>query len=498
MNTTDFENRLHFDNSYAALPDEFYQRCEPAKVPAPNLIAFNFELADEMGLKLKGLSDNDLACHFSGNCLFEGSEPLAQAYAGHQFGSFVSQLGDGRAILLGEIVNETNRRYFMQLKGSGRTYFSRGGDGKSALGPVLREYIVSEAMHHLGIPTTRALAMVTTGENVFRQTGSIPGGIMTRVASSFIRVGSFEYFFARKDFENLKKLADYAISLHYPEAEKAHNKYLEFFRQVALRQAELVPQWMSVGFIHGVMNTDNTSICGETIDYGPCAFMDEYDPDTVFSSIDMHGRYRFINQGSIIGWNLTSLANCLSSFMADDSEEAKKLYIGVLEEFQQHFMNNWRGGMYKKLGLQQHQESDFDLTNGFLDILQTEKVDYTLAFRYLADTIAENDRQARFFSLFPAESKISDWLSQYRDRLKGEQCSPEDITQRMNGVNPAFIPRNHRIEQAIKAAEEESSYDKVHTLIELLKTPYTEQDEYAEYMNPPKKHERVLQTFCGT
>lgn len=499
MNTTILQESSHFDNTYATLPEAFYQNSTPDKVPAPQLIAFNSSLASDIGIDFENMSEDELVCYFSGNCLFNGSVPLAQAYAGHQFGSFVNQLGDGRAILLGEIVNNKNKRYCIQLKGSGRTHFSRGGDGKSALGPVIREYIVSEAMHALGIPTTRALAMVSSGEKVWRQSGMIPGGIMTRVASSFLRVGSFEYFLARKDLGNLKQLADYAIAIHFPECREAQNPYLDFFRQVCLRQAQLVPRWMTVGFIHGVMNTDNTSICGETIDFGPCAFMEAYDPNTVFSSIDMHGRYSFINQGSIIGWNLTSLANCLSPLISDDQDNAKQLYIGVLEEFRDHFMHNWREGMLQKIGLLRREEQDVDLLNAFLDILHAEQIDYTLAFRFLGDVTSNNSRQERFTALFPQTTKSSAWLSQWRSRLTREQASPDQISNQMNHINPAFIPRNHKIEQAIKEAEETSnSFGRVHTLLEILKKPYEEQEEYREYMSPAEEHERVLQTFCGT
>lgn len=498
MNTADQNKSFDFDNSFANLADSFYQRCSPDPVPAPQLIEFNRELAHEMGLHLDKFGPTDLAGYFSGNALFDGSEPLAQAYAGHQFGSFVSQLGDGRAILLGEVINNDGRRYCIQLKGSGRTRFSRGGDGKSALGPVIREYIISEAMHHLGVPTTRALAMVSTGEKVSRQNGMLPGGIMTRVASSFLRVGSFEYFFSRNDLKSLKQLTDYAISLHYPDAAGTKNPPLEFFRQVSLRQARLVSKWMRVGFIHGVMNTDNTSICGETIDYGPCAFMEAYNPNTVFSSIDIHGRYSFINQGSIIGWNLTSLANCLSPLIADDRELAQQLYIPVLEEFRDLFMSSWRKGMFEKLGLTNCEENDIELLNSFLDILQTEEIDYTLAFRFLADAVTGSNTDERFSALFPDNSTSTQWLEKWRNRLGREKDDPDAISRRMNLVNPAFIPRNHRVEQAISEAEGSNTFNKAHTLLAILKTPYTEQAEHAAYMQAANEHERVLQTFCGT
>lgn len=461
------------------------------------MICFNDKLADELNIQFKHLSEQQLADYFSGNTLFTEEDPIAMAYAGHQFGSFVSQLGDGRAVMLGEIITPDKTPYSIQLKGSGRTRFSRGGDGKSALGPVIREYIVSEAMHSLGVPTTRALAMVTTGDMVWRQTGNLPGGILTRAASGFIRIGTFEYFYAREDTDALKQLADYAIARHYPKAAQADNPYLAFFEMICKKQAALVPKWMNIGFIHGVMNTDNTAISGETIDYGPCAFMDHYDPNTVFSSIDMHGRYRFINQGSILAWNMSSFGNCLLSFFHEDEEQAKILYHQILENLQRDFLSNWRTGMAKKLGLTASEEDDADLLSSFLDILQKQETDYTLAFRYLSDHTSQPS-SLRFQKLFTDFVPIQQWLERWQQRLKKEEVSLGEISSRMNGVNPAFIPRNHRIEKAIQLAENNGNFEETFRLIKILNNPYEEQPEFSDYMKPPEPEERVLQTFCGT
>jgi uncharacterized protein YdiU (UPF0061 family) len=489
---------IGLDNTYIQLPASFYQMAQPAHVPQPSLIYFNHDLAELLGIDLSDLSDAEIAQYLSGNVLFADAQPIAMAYAGHQFGSFVSQLGDGRAILLGEKVTGTNHRYDIQLKGSGVTAFSRRGDGKSALGPVLREYIVSEAMHALGIPTTRALAMVTTGEDVVRQSGALPGAILTRVASGFVRVGTFEYFFARNDMNAVRQLADYTISRHYPEAKQADNPYLAFFQMVCTKQAILIPRWMEVGFIHGVMNTDNTSICGETIDYGPCAFMDEYDPNTVFSSIDIHGRYRFIHQGSIIAWNLSSLGNCLLPFFSNDQKKAEQHYQETLETLQENFLDNWRYGMNKKLGLETLEPDDIELLKSFLDILQDQSVDYTLSFRYLADNVGRSDMSQRFNELFPEPAPVTTWLQDWNARLEKEQKASEKIIATMNSINPAFIPRNHLVERAIHLAEQKSNFDEVYKLIEILANPYTEQQNNADYMLPPEPDQKVHQTFCGT
>ncbi|WP_051309047.1 protein adenylyltransferase SelO [Desulfogranum japonicum] len=487
-----------FDNTYIRLQEKFFHHCNPDKVPQPRLICFNNELADHLNLRLQGLSDMDLAGYFSGNMLFADSEPIAMAYAGHQFGSFVPQLGDGRAILLGEIVTLKGKRYDIQLKGSGRTRWSRGGDGKSALGPVIREYIVSEAMHALGVPTTRALAMVTTGEEVLRQTGKLPGGILTRVASGYMRIGTFEYFLARNDLEAIGQLADYAIRRHYPEAARDENPYISFFKQVCDRQAALVAKWMQLGFIHGVMNTDNTSICGETIDYGPCAFMDEYDHNTVFSSIDIHGRYRYGNQGGIILWNLSSLAHCLFHLFDEDEDTSRSLYTPILEHTQVQFLHNWQQGMLKKVGLNKVEEKDIELVENYLDILREQNVDYTLAFRYLADNINRNTLSGRYSALFKRPEELDNWMLQWKKRLLRESASGANIVSLMNRTNPAYIPRNHRVEKAIQQAEKENRFEEIQRFMDVLKNPFSEQPDTAEYMLPPTTEERVLQTFCGT
>jgi protein adenylyltransferase len=487
-----------FDTTYIQLPEKFYQRQRPDHVPTPQLIRFNSKLAEEMGLRFEMMDKDQLARYFSGNRLFADAEPIAMAYAGHQFGSFVSQLGDGRAVLLGEIVDPHGKRYDIQLKGSGRTVFSRGGDGKSPLGPVIREYIVSEAMHCLGVPTTRALAMVGTGEDVWRQTGKLPGGILTRVSSGYVRIGTFEYFFARNDLEAIRQLADYAINRHFPEIHDTDNPYLSFFQEVGERQASLVARWMQLGFIHGVMNTDNTAICGETIDYGPCAFMDEYNQNKVFSSIDMHGRYRFVNQGSIILWNLSSLSNCLMHLFDTDKEKAKQSFLQVLEKTQQVFLQRWLQGIGYKLGLQTVEDDDIDLIKGYLDILSDQKADYTLAFRYLADNVGEDTVSDRYEQLFSHPEKPHRWIQAWRIRLTREKQSPEEIVSFMNRTNPAFIPLNHRVEKAIHMAERENSFEETHRLIDILANPYEEQPGAVEYMLPPKPEEQVQQTFCGT
>ncbi len=487
-----------FENTYSKLPEKFYHPCCPAQVPYPELLCFNQELAEQLGLEVKGLHPIELAAYFSGNKLFADSTPIAMAYAGHQFGNFVHQLGDGRAILLGEIVNNEAKRYYIQLKGSGRTRWSRGGDGKSALGPVIREYIVSEAMHALGVPTTRALAMVVTDEQVLRQTGQLPGGILTRVASGYIRIGTFEYFLARQDVNAITQLADYAITRHYPELAEEPNPYISFFKRVCEKQGALVAQWMQLGFIHGVMNTDNSSISGETIDYGPCAFMDEYDPDTVFSSIDAQGRYRYNNQGAIILWNLSSLGNCLLHLFDDDKERASAQCTEILEHTWHHFLHNMQEMMLGKLGLQKTEAEDFELVRSYLDILHNQQVDFTLAFRYLADNINGDSLSKRFAALFKQPEALTDWMVQWRQRLAREPGSSTAIATFMNTTNPAYIPRNHRVEKAIQLAEQNNNYAEVHRLIDILKHPFTEQPDAVEYMVPPKPEERVLQTFCGT
>ncbi len=474
-------------NSYARLPGHFYARVEPAAVPAPTLLAWNASLAAELGLEGLGGDEERLARWFGGNELPPGAEPIALAYAGHQFGQFVPQLGDGRAVLLGERLDASGRRRDIQLKGSGRTPFSRMGDGKSSLGPVIREYVVSEAMHALGVPTTRALAAVATGERVFRD-AAFPGGVFTRVAASHIRVGTFEYFAARGDAEAVKTLADYAIDRHYPEAREAQAPCRAFYRAALERQARLVAAWMGVGFIHGVMNTDNTAVSGETLDYGPCAFMDEFSFDKVFSSIDHHGRYAYGQQGNIAHWNLARLADCL--LLIDDDRDA---WQAELERFPALFESEWLGRMARKLGLATDEEDDADLIGDWLACLQRQGLDYTLSFRRLADRLqagANADGGA-------GASAFGEFEDRWRSRIAREGRDAEAVRAAMNAVNPVYIPRNHQVERAIALAIA-GDLSVFRDLNEVLRRPFEEQPQFADYAEPPQPEERVTRTFCGT
>lgn len=479
-----------FDNSYTRLPDEFYQRINPVPVSSPGLIRLNTPLAAELGLNLPE-NDAELAALFAGNTLFAGSDPIAQAYAGHQFGHFVPQLGDGRAVLLGEVVNDTGTRFDIQLKGSGQTPFSRNGDGRSPLGPVLREYIVSEAMHALGIPTSRSLAMVSTGEEVRRET-VLPGAVLTRVAASHVRVGTFEYFAARKNTAAVIQLADYAIDRHYPHCREAANPYAALFEAVCHAQARLVAGWMTIGFIHGVMNTDNTTISGETIDFGPCAFMDSYNPEAVFSSIDHQGRYAYNNQPTIAQWNMACFGGCLVPLLHPEEDAAHEKGQAILDSFTPVFKEAYQGAMCRKIGLRTHGDHDFDLVRGLLTLMHRDHVDFTNVFRLLGTS------DTAFAALFSSGDTVREWLKAWQARLTELGTDLEDARQTMHHVNPAFIPRNHRVEEAIRAAEDHGDYGPTHRLIEVLTAPYADQPENAAYMAPPKPDEMVHQTFCGT
>jgi uncharacterized protein YdiU (UPF0061 family) len=471
---------MNLDNSYARLPENFHAIVEPDRVAAPSMLAWNQKLAVELGLDSLVNDETELAGIFSGSIRPPGVQAIAMAYAGHQFGHFAPQLGDGRAALLGEVVADDGNRYDIQLKGSGRTQFSRGGDGKSWLGPVLREYILSEAMHKLEVPTTRALAAVTTGETVYRET-SKPGAVFTRVASSHLRVGTFEYFAARSDIDSLSTLVDYAIDRHYPDAKAEEDPLVGFYRRTAERQAELVAHWMAVGFIHGVMNTDNTSISGETIDYGPAAYMDEFRSDKVFSSIDRQGRYAYANQAPVAQWNLARLAETLLMLGA-----AKAELEAILVEFSSHYERCYLDLMRPKLGLLDAQEGDHELVNSWLDHLQNNELDYTLSFRELAQRVASSD-----------EPSFGEFELRWRQRIGQQKNTPAEIAKLMNSVNPLFIPRNHRVEQAINQAVtgDLSVFEELNTV---LSQPYLEQPKLAHYAEAPEWHERVTQTFCGT
>ncbi|MEZ4873128.1 MAG: YdiU family protein [Bdellovibrionales bacterium] len=472
---------IQFDNTYIDLPDSFYERVKPAKFSNPKLIQFNESLAVELGLDFQGVSDKDLALIFSGQKLIPGSEPVALAYAGFQFGHPVPQLGDGRAHLLGE-----TRGHDIQLKGSGPTRFSRGGDGKSALGPVLREYIVSEAMHHLGVPTSRALCAVTTGEMVRRQAGLEPGGVFTRVAKSHIRVGTFQYFAFKNDVDAIKKLIDYTIRRHYPSLlalTTYREKAIELVKQVIELQSTLVAQWSGLGFIHGVMNTDNCSIAGITIDYGPCAFLDEFEFQKVFSSIDRGGRYSYFNQVPIAKWNILRLVDCLLPLIDEDLEKASQV---VENEIFEHFgrFDYKRMQMYaQKLGIKDYVDADDELIMTFLQYLEDEKLDFTLAFRNLKELFKGVQE------FYPSTPDLQKFLVAWRARVKNVDL--------LDQINPVYIPRNHHIQQAIESAYA-GEMNPFYTLLKVYADPFNSKSEYLAFQSPPSVSEKVHETFCGT
>jgi len=488
--------RFAFDNTYARELEGFYVTWKAAQVARPGLVKLNRELAEELGLDAAALDSDEGARIFAGNEIPEGAVPLAQAYAGHQFGGFVPQLGDGRALLLGEVIDRNGCRRDVQLKGSGRTPFSRAGDGRAALGPVLREYLIGEAMHALGIPTTRALAAVLTGEPVFREEGPLPGAVLTRVAASHIRVGSFQFFAARGEQAKVGRLADYAIDRHYPELKDHANPYLGLLERVCDSQAALVASWMHVGFIHGVMNTDNMAISGETIDYGPCAFMDHYDPSTVFSSIDTHGRYAYANQPRIAQWNLARLAETLVALIDADEKRAIARASEVVNAFPEKYERHWLKGMRAKLGLFTEDEADLNLATRFLAAMEGKNVDYTLAFRYLADAVLGREEPIR--ALFADPSAYDVWSGHWRARLAREAVAPLVRAQAMRRASPAFIPRNHRVEEALSAAVERGDYAPFATLLNILSRPFDDQPEYAAFAEPAPEGRGCYRTFCGT
>jgi len=487
---------LALDNSYSTLPDRFFARVRPTTVAAPRMIKFNHQLAAELGI------DSDLdseagAAIFAGNAVPEGANPISMAYAGHQFGNFVPQLGDGRAILLGEVIDRNGVRRDIQLKGAGRTPYSRGGDGRAAIGPVLREYLVSEAMHALGIPTTRALAAVTTGDQVMRET-VLPGAVLTRVAASHIRVGTFQFFAARGDVEGLRALADYTIDRLYPDLKFEAHPYLALLRGVAERQASLIARWLGIGFIHGVMNTDNSSISGETIDFGPCAFMDAYDPATVFSSIDRGGRYAYQNQAGIAQWNIARLAETLLPLIDEDTDKAVEAANQVVIDFAGLFTKAWFDVMRRKLGLATEEDGDGELIQSLLDLLQANEVDFTRAFRALSEA-ADEPAAGAFIGLFPEPNGPRLWLDGWRTRSAGEATNASARTAAMRAVNPVYIPRNHLIEETIQAAIERDDFQPFETLLDVLAHPYEKRNAVPErYELPATPEERVLKTFCGT
>jgi uncharacterized protein YdiU (UPF0061 family) len=488
---------FRFDNTYARLPARFYAAVAPTTVKGPRVVKVNGPLADLLGLDPEVLASSEGAELLAGNTLPEGAASVALAYAGHQFGNFVPQLGDGRAILLGEILGKDGKRRDLQLKGAGRTPFSRGGDGRAALGPVLREYVVSEAMTALGVPSTRALAAILTGERVVREEVQ-PGAVLARVAASHLRVGTFEYFASRGDHAAVATLATYALERHYPDAVDSGNDALALLERVIDAQAALVARWLGVGFIHGVMNTDNTSISGETIDYGPCAFLDEYDPKKKFSSIDRGGRYAFANQPRVAHWNLAKLAEALLPILAEDEDEAVRLATARLERFPAIFEAAHARVLRAKLGLFQEEDEDMALAADLLERLATNEVDHALFFRGLCASAIDADADAAVAALFADGGAFRDWAERWRLRLARESATAGARADAMRGVNPAFIPRNHRVEEAIAAAVIRADFEPFETLVRVLARPYEDQPAFAYLSDPPTPDERVHATFCGT
>ena len=479
----------HFDNSYARLPKSFFTSLNPTPAHSPKLTILNGSLATSLGLNVQALQSEAGVAVFAGNSILEGTSPLAQAYAGHQFGHF-TKLGDGRALLLGEQITPLGERVDIQLKGSGRTPYSRGGDGRAALGPMLREYIISEAMHALGIPTTRSLAVVTTGEAVIRET-RLPGAILTRVASSHLRVGTFQYVAAWGTIEELRILADYTLQRHFPGIEANEHRYLSLLQEVIKRQAALIAKWQLVGFIHGVMNTDNMTISGETIDYGPCAFMDAYDPATVFSSIDVHGRYAYGNQPYIGGWNLARFAETLLPLLHDDQEQAVTLAQDAISDFTELYHGNWLAGMRAKLGLFNEEIEDESLIEALLSMMQKYRADYTNIFRALTFDKLED-------TVLFGTPEFVQWYELWKARLGRQEESKASSHQLMRNSNPALIPRNHRVEEALEAAVNQGDYSVMERLLAVLSSPYAHSPEQADYSTLPAPPARPYRTFCGT
>ena len=492
---TTHDAHLPFENSYARLPERFFAHVSPTPVANPQLMRLNESLAHELGLDPASLRTAEGVAMLGGNLVPQDAEPLAMAYAGFQFGHWVPQLGDGRAILLGEVIGRDGVRRDIQLKGAGPTPFSRGGDGRAGVGPVIREYVVSEAMSRLGVPTTRALAAVTTGEKIVRER-LLPGAVLTRVARSHIRVGTFQFFAGRSDHDALRTLADYAIARHDPAAATAEQPYLTFFRGVAERQAALVAQWQLVGFIHGVMNTDNTSIAGETIDYGPCAFMDGYHPETVFSSIDRMGRYAFGRQPSVAQWNLQSLARALLPLFSDDEAVAVEGATEVLEHFQTHFDAVYLDGMRRKLGLTEARDDDGALAETLLQHMADSGADFTLTFRRLSDAVRGNSTPVRV--LFKDSVAFDAWETDWCARLDREQVSAGDRACVMDQVNPIYIPRNHKVEEALAAAVDQGNMSAFEDMLSIVSMPFDEVSGREDFAEAGPQTAVPYQTFCGT
>ena len=478
----------NFDNTYSKLPDSFISKTSPIPVKSPELTIFNYNLAEELGLNFSSIKKDDLSKLFSGNSLPEGSKSIAQAYAGHQFGHF-TMLGDGRAVLMGEHVSKNNERFDIQFKGSGQTPFSRNGDGRAALGPMLREYIISEAMHSLNIPTTRSLAVVKTGEDVIRE-NILQGAILTRVASSHLRVGTFQYVAMRNNENELRTLIDYTINRHYPNIKKSKNKAIDLLKVLIELQIDLVVNWMRVGFIHGVMNTDNMSISGETIDYGPCAFMDAYDPQTVFSSIDELGRYAYFNQPSITKWNLARFAECLIPLIDPKKEKAIEIATEVINSFDKSYETKWVNMMRDKLGLFGQDQKDQVLIIDLLTWMHKNKADYTNTFCFLMD---ENFQYSKIYN----DENFLTWKERWKERLKLNNNTPEKYLSLMKSVNPLVIPRNHKVEEVLESANN-NDLSPLKKLIKVLEKPYEKTKENIDYQSPAPISDKKYKTFCGT
>ena len=487
--------KLNFENTFANELKDFYESSKANNSPSPSLIKFNLELAKDLGSDWLKLDSDEGLSVFSGNTVPNGSRPISQAYSGHQFGVFSPLLGDGRAILLGEVVDKKKIRRDIQLKGSGRTVFSRGGDGKSSLGPVLREYLISESMYSFGIPTTRALAAVSTGEDVFRES-NLPGGILTRVASSHIRIGTFQYASTTGDLKKIRALADNSINRHYLKLPEKKNKYLEFFEAVCDSQISLISKWMSIGFIHGVMNTDNMTISGETIDYGPCAFMDRYDPNTFFSSIDTQGRYAYSNQPLILSWNLARFAETLIPLIDKDQDKAIKLLSEKIISIKSSYEQEWLKIMAKKIGITVIKNNDLKLLNNLLDIMNDNDTDFTLTFRYLSELIIGDENL--FYNMFKSKEKINKWVIKWKGRIKEDSKLDESFSLKLNKNNPLYIPRNHIVEDVLSKALFEKNFQPFHEFYDILVNPYNEKPNSEKYTLPAPITNQPYKTFCGT
>ena len=489
---------INFDNSYVRLPAEFYSRQKPESATKPGLLKVNRTLAVELGLDPQWLESEQGIDFLAGNYLPAGADPIATVYAGHQFGGYSPRLGDGRAVLMGEIISPDGQRYDIQLKGSGRTPYSRGGDGRAPLGPVLREYIVSEAMAVLGVPTTRALAAVTTGDMVMRET-PLPGAVLARVAKSHLRIGTMQYFAARNDSGALQTLVDYVIERHYPQAKESPNRVLSMLDSIIQNQAALIAQWQSLGFIHGVMNTDNMLLSGETIDYGPCAFLDEFEPEKTFSSIDHGGRYAYGNQPQIAHWNLSVLTQLLLPLINEDQDEALAAGQAAIDAYPGYYQTAYLQVMRKKLGLTSEHSDDASLIQNLLTLMKEHKCDYTLTFRSLSDTSNPDcNPDNTIQSLFQLPDSFNSWLSAWQQRISSESMTPKHIQMLMHQTNPVFIARNHLVEEAIASATQRQDFASFEQLVDILAEPYVYRPALARFALPPTENQVVQKTFCGT